>query len=471
MGGERATKEGGGGGGWHFPATDAHTRPLARPVVRTSCHHIFILSITTKLDTASTAEAADAARCVARLHHLLEAGGAQPPAQGGGRKAADKAATSGQGGGRGPAASQQPPAAACDDLASAPPPPPTTDPATSAIAWAATRMDRLIADDLLRRGRAAAAAALREEGEGGGGAAPPLPPHTPTPLSALVDWGVWEGAAPALAGLAARDATPALAWCAAHGARLGKLRSPLEFKLRLQEVVELVRAGDAMGALHHARAHLAPWACPGGRGGAGAPGFLADLQRAAGLAAFAGRAGGRVGGGGGGEGQPAPPGAGVAPPPPPPPPAPPLPRPYAALLADARWEDVAAALRRDVCRLAGAPAGRSPLEGAAQAGLAALKPPPGAPRPSSRDDPLGPGPACLGSLASPLPHAKRLHSRLLCGLSGRLMDGDNPPAALPSGAVYSAAALRARAGPGGTLADPETGERVRVSELRRVYIS
>ena len=51
------------------------------------------------------------------------------------------------------------------------------------------------------------------------------------------------------------------------------------------------------------------------------------------------------------------------------------------------------------------------------------------------------------------------------------MDGDNPPAALPSGAVFSAAALAARAGPDGFLTDPETGERVRAADLRRVYIS
>ena len=114
--------------------------------------------------------------------------------------------------------------------------------------------------------------------------------------------------------------------------------------------------------------------------------------------------------------------------------------------------------------------GRSPLEAALQAGLAALKPPPGAPPPTARDDPLAASPP-LAALAAPLPHAKRLHSRLLCGLTGRLMDGDNPPAALPSGAVFSQAALAARAGPGGALTDPETGEGLRLADLRRVYIS
>ena len=330
------------------------------------------------------------------------------------------------------------------DLSSAPPPSPSTDPATSALAWTAPRLDRLIADDLLRRGRGGAAAALLKEsgGQGKEGA---------SPLASLVDWSVWAGVEAALDGLRARDAAPALAWCAEHAPRLAKLKSPLEFRLRLQQFVEKVRAGDGAGALAHARAHLAPWAVVGGKGGAGAPAFLEELQRAAGLAAFCGRGGG---GGGGDEGAAA---------------GRPLPLPYASLLADARWEDAAAALRRDVCRLAGAPVGRSPLEAGVQAGLAALKPPPGAPPPTSRDDPLSSAP--LAALAAPLPHAKRLHSRLVCGLSGRLMDGDNPPAALPSGAVFSAAALRARAGADGSLTDPETGESVWLADLRRVYIS
>jgi macrophage erythroblast attacher len=389
---------------------------------------------------------------VARLRHLGEAGGPAPPR---GTKAPGEVAVA-VGGEPGAEADERRAGAASTAAPAAPPP--STDPSApaSAVAWTARRLDRLVVDDLLRRGRSRAAAALLAD----------LGPGT----APLVDAGVWAAAGPALAGLASRDAGPALAWCKAHAARLAKLKSPLEFRLRLQQCVEKARAGDAAGALAHARTHLAPWAAGakggGGHGGSGAPAspFLVDLQRVAGLAAFCGRA---AAGGPGGAASPT------------------LPILYAFLLDDGRWEDAAAALRREVCRLAGALVGRSPLEAALQAGLAALKPPPGAPGASSADDPLA-DPA-LAALASPLPHAKRLHSRLVCGLSGRLMDADNPPAALPSGAVYSDAALRARAraetasgaadggggggGGGDTLTDPETGERVRVADLRRVYVS
>lgn len=49
--------------------------------------------------------------------------------------------------------------------------------------------------------------------------------------------------------------------CADNRSRLAKSKSGLEFKLRLQQFIELVRAGPAQraAAIAHARAHLAPW--------------------------------------------------------------------------------------------------------------------------------------------------------------------------------------------------------------------
>ena len=90
------------------------------------------------------------------------------------------------------------------------------------------------------------------------------------------------------------------------------------------------------------------------------------------------------------------------------------------------------------------------------------------PPPPPPADPLASPP--LATLAAPLPTARRLHSQLVCGLTGALMDDANPPAVLPSGAVYSEAGLRAAA-VGGVVADPETGERVPLEALRRAYVS
>lgn len=61
---------------------------------------------------------------------------------------------------------------------------------------------------------------------------------------------VFDGARRVADALRARDAAPALAWCGEQRARLKKAKSPLEFKLRLQEFVELLRKVRP-GALKH----------------------------------------------------------------------------------------------------------------------------------------------------------------------------------------------------------------------------
>jgi hypothetical protein len=43
----------------------------------------------------------------------------------------------------------------------------------------------------------------------------------------------------------------------------------------------------------------------------------------------------------------------------------------------------------------------------------------------------------IGKLAKDLPYAHHIHSRLVCRLSGELMNEDNPPMMLPNGQVYS----------------------------------
>lgn len=124
----------------------------------------------------------------------------------------------------------------------------------AALEWSKPRLARLTADHLARAGCLQTAGALAA-------AEPSLGP--------LLDLHLFAGAAPIAAALRARDCGPALAWCAEHGARLRRLRSRLEFDLRLQEFLELARSGQRAAAVAHARSTLSPWA--------GA--HLPDLQR------------------------------------------------------------------------------------------------------------------------------------------------------------------------------------------------
>lgn len=83
-------------------------------------------------------------------------------------------------------------------------------------------------------------------------------------------------------------------------------------------------------------------------------------------------------------------------------------------------------------------------------------------------------PACippLSCLASSLSLASRAQSRLVCRLTGRLMDDRNPPLALPNGSVYSQAALQAIAAKhGGYVVCPRTKEKFHISQARRVFV-
>jgi hypothetical protein len=55
-----------------------------------------------------------------------------------------------------------------------------------------------------------------------------------------------------------RELAPAVRWAADNASRLRRIESTLEFALRKQEFVEIVRRGDVAAALEHASVYLAP---------------------------------------------------------------------------------------------------------------------------------------------------------------------------------------------------------------------
>jgi len=93
------------------------------------------------------------------------------------------------------------------------------------VAWNRPRLDRILVDHLLRSDCHVTAAALAASAR----------------IEPLCDLHVFGGARRVSDALRARDAAPALAWCEEQRARLKKAKSPLEFKLRLQEFIELLR--------------------------------------------------------------------------------------------------------------------------------------------------------------------------------------------------------------------------------------
>jgi len=82
----------------------------------------------------------------------------------------------------------------------------------------------------------------------------------------------------------AHQTGPCLAWCHENKSKLRKAKSTLEFDVRQQEVVELVRQGRKLEAVKHARKHLAV-ALSGG-GPLTEPEHIRAMQKIMGLLAF-----------------------------------------------------------------------------------------------------------------------------------------------------------------------------------------
>ncbi|KAL1878810.1 hypothetical protein VTK73DRAFT_7463 [Phialemonium thermophilum] len=112
--------------------------------------------------------------------------------------------------------------------------------------WSRVRLNRLLVDYLLRHGYGASAAALADEKQ----------------LRELVDIETFTSANKIRKSLEDGSVTEALAWCNENKKELRKMDSNLEFMLRYQQYIELVRTqsrSKPLEAISHARKYLSPY--------------------------------------------------------------------------------------------------------------------------------------------------------------------------------------------------------------------
>jgi len=239
--------------------------------------------------------------------------------------------------------------------------------------WESTRLDRLLVDHLLREGLHTLASTLAAEAG----------------VEALTDVAVFTTGKHVVEALGRRDCAPALAWCVEHRDKLRRSKSRLEFRLRVAEFVELIRAQQPVAAVAYSRKHLAPWAST----------EAVEMPRAMACLAF---------------------GADTTC------------QPYARLFTQDAWDDVTEAFTQE-CHTLNALPGDSLLAVHLQAGLSALKvahvPQSSASSSASLNDPLH-IPA-FRRMACALPFAKHTHSTLVCHVTRQVMDEDNPPMVQP----------------------------------------
>ncbi|ERN13428.1 macrophage erythroblast attacher isoform X2 [Amborella trichopoda] len=275
--------------------------------------------------------------------------------------------------------------------------------------WSDIRVKRILVDYMLRLSYYNTAIELAEHSN----------------IQDLVDVDVFLEAKNVIDALQNKEVAPALAWCAENKSRLKKSKSKLEFELRQQEFIELVRAKNSMQALAYVRKYLAPWGST----------HLKELQHVVATLAFTSDT----------ECEK-----------------------YKVLFDAKRWDCLVEQFKQEFCRLYGM--SLEPLLNIyLQAGLSVLKTPYCYEEDCTKEDPLSQ--ESFRKLASSLPFSKQHHSKLVCYISKELMDVDNPPFVLPNGYVYSTKAMADMAKKnGGKITCPRTGLVCNFTDLVKAFI-
>ncbi|XP_046361076.1 E3 ubiquitin-protein transferase MAEA-like [Haliotis cracherodii] len=221
---------------------------------------------------------------------------------------------------------------------------------------------------------------------------------------------------------------PCLAWCYDNKSKLRKMKSTLEFKVRRQEFIELVRSDKRLEAVKHARKYLS--------------GVEDDqipaVQKVMALLAF-------------------PSDTQIA--------------PYKELLDVSRWQELVQQFREENFKLHQLNC-TSVFTAAIQAGLSSLKTPHCYKSTSDNKNPNCP--VCskhLNELARPLPYAHCANSKLICTITGGSLNENNPPMMLPNGHVYGYNSLATMASNNdGRVVCPRTREIYKLDDIDKVFV-
>ena len=127
--------------------------------------------------------------------------------------------------------------------------------------WNSLRLDRILVDYLLREGYYDTATRLASDNH----------------LHELVDIDLFVSARKVEESLQKGSCTECLQWCSENKSKLKKMESTLEFNLRMQEFIELIKQNRLQEAIAYARKHFAAWVDT----------HMRDIQKAMALLAFA----------------------------------------------------------------------------------------------------------------------------------------------------------------------------------------
>lgn len=190
--------------------------------------------------------------------------------------------------------------------------------------------------------------------------------------------------------LSQHNTSKCIMWCIDNKSKLRKINSNIEFKIRQQEFIELIRSEQRLQAVKHAQKYFSAFEQD----------QLEEIKKCMALLAF---------------------------------PVTTQLEPYKTMLDLKRWDDLLVDFRLENYRLFGIPT-HSVLSCAVQTGLSALK----TPQCYSKNSKNNSCPICeyqINELAESLPFSHCAQSRLICRVTKLPLNENNQPVALPNGHV------------------------------------
>ncbi|CCG84385.1 protein of unknown function [Taphrina deformans PYCC 5710] len=234
-----------------------------------------------------------------------------------------------------------------------------------------------------------------------------------------------------------QNTQPCLAWCSEHKSALRKSKNALEFDIRKQEFIELIRKNLLEQAIQYAQKNLASHREL----------RQPEVDQVCALLCY--KSDTQV-------------------------------QPYKNLYSQERWEFLADSFLQTHHSMCNIPS-KSPLEVALSAGLSALKTTScyacDQPRSKNTRNLTSTCPICspeLNELASEVPYSHAVRTHLVDPLTGGPMEESNEPVVIPNGHVYGSQSLRNWSIKNSVrdqmVEDPESGQVFPISAIRRAFV-
>lgn len=275
--------------------------------------------------------------------------------------------------------------------------------------WKRIRMDRIVIEYLLRRGYYETAECLARKSD----------------IRSLTNLEIFHTSREVEEDLFKHKTLKCVLWCNDNKSKLRKINSNMEFSLRVQEFIELVRSDNRVEAVKYARKYFQSFEKT----------QLREICKCMALLAYQ-------------------PNTDT--------------EPYKTLFSEARWNDLVLNFRNENYRLFQLST-QSLLSVAIQAGLSSLKTPqcysPNCKNPHC--------PVCqedFNKIARNLPYSHCVQSRLICRVTGLPLNEHNLPMMLPNGQIFGQLAVPEITREDGAVVCPITNTKFSNPKVEKVFV-